>query len=247
MPYVTVDDGFPDHPKAIGLSDPAVACWLRGLCYASRYLTDGALPKVALPRLGKQRAAAELVTAGLWEVTETGWQIHDYHQRQRTRAEVDAIAETKAQAGTLGNHKRWHVSRGVVAEGCKWCRKPVAGATTVPSDFYRKASPESEAEAESEAESEADRETRSASLSFCVGGARRDPKVVAALEWMAEDDLQTFIANGGDVMNPTAYRASCLRTRIERDGPDLDRVAAELPYLTPDEMRTELEDRRYLA
>lgn len=71
--------------------------------------------------------------------------------------------------------------------------------------------------------------------------------MVAALEWMAEDDLQTFIANGGDVMNPTAYRASCLRTRIERDGPDLDRVAAELPYLTPDEMRTELEDRRYLA
>jgi hypothetical protein len=45
---VKIDDQFPDHPKVVALSDAAIALWLRGICYCSRYLTDGAIPERVL-------------------------------------------------------------------------------------------------------------------------------------------------------------------------------------------------------
>ena len=32
----TADDGYPEHPKVVGLSDAALAMDVRGLCYTSR-------------------------------------------------------------------------------------------------------------------------------------------------------------------------------------------------------------------
>lgn len=252
MTHVIVEDDFPDHPKVIGLNDAAVACWLRGLCYASRYLSDGAIPRAALPKLGKPKAAAALVAAGLWEATESGWQVHDYAHVQRTKAEVDDLVAGKARAGTFGNHKRWHVRRNVVAGDCQWCRTSIAGAIGAAT------------ESATESVSQTDRETSPSpspppppptsgfkssmeSLFLRSDGEQRDPKVVEALRWLAEGDYQRRLDSGASILKPAAYLDGCLRTRIANDGDDLDRVAAELPDLTPTEMRDELEDRRFLA
>ena len=89
MTWVKLDDGMPNHPSMLGLSDAALATWVRGLCYSSAYLLDGDLPTAAGPQLGKPKAIAELVERGRWTATLGGWHITGYEDHQRTRADVE--------------------------------------------------------------------------------------------------------------------------------------------------------------
>ncbi len=86
------------------------------------------------------------------------------------------------------------------------------------------------------------------SLSLVTQGSeqRRDPRAVAAVELLADVDLEN--AQGArDIRNPDAYRATCLRDRVRLDLDDLDALAAAHPTAGPDELCTELARRRYLA
>ncbi len=94
MPWVRIDDGVYDHPKFLGLTFEASGVWLHTLAWSARQLTDGQLPRLAVQRLlaGDKRLtkiAAELVTAGLWDETPDGWEIHDFHDYQPTAAGVE--------------------------------------------------------------------------------------------------------------------------------------------------------------
>lgn len=90
MTWVKVEDDFLEHPKAIGLTDEAIALWLRGLLYASHYLTDGHVPEALALRFSTDLAAAELVQARLWEpcMIRAEWRIVNYEQYQRSAEEV---------------------------------------------------------------------------------------------------------------------------------------------------------------
>jgi hypothetical protein len=65
-----------------------------GLLYANKHLTDGVLPKGVVRRLlnlrQPEKVAQALVDVGLWEVIETGYQIHDYQDYNPTAMEVRA-------------------------------------------------------------------------------------------------------------------------------------------------------------
>lgn len=108
MAWVRLDDGFPDHPKAVQAGP--MACWLFvcGIAYANRYLTDGFVPERQLPRLIEAKKpgalAAVLVEVGLWEIVEGGFRIHDYldyqpsaekvkHEQELNRKRVDRHRE----------------------------------------------------------------------------------------------------------------------------------------------------------
>lgn len=81
MTWVKLDDGFPDHLKVDGLSDPAFRLYVTALCHCARHLTDGYVAADRAPRLVprfKKGLADELVTAELWTVAEGGWMVHDY-------------------------------------------------------------------------------------------------------------------------------------------------------------------------
>jgi hypothetical protein len=39
-----VSDGFPDHPKTLGLTLEAIGLWTLAGCWCARYLTDGYIP-----------------------------------------------------------------------------------------------------------------------------------------------------------------------------------------------------------
>lgn len=111
MTYVKVDDQFPEHPKVIDIGPLAEALWLRGLCYASRNLTDGFVPLGYLKRMGDLDAialATSLADAGLWQECEGGYRVHQYSDWQRTREEIDAIAEVRAEAGRRGGLAKAH-------------------------------------------------------------------------------------------------------------------------------------------
>jgi hypothetical protein len=106
MTWVQIDDAMADHPKIMQLSHGAFRVQVEGLCYANRNLTDGFVPRLFAHRHGK-RFAVELVTSGVWEQTDGGYQIHDFHDYQPTKAEVLELREKRAQAGRLGAQSRW--------------------------------------------------------------------------------------------------------------------------------------------
>jgi hypothetical protein len=136
MPWVKLDDQFPDHRKLAELGDYAPACgWLYvcGLAYCNRQLTDGRIPKAHVHRLASFRhlsigtgrvgsneaplapmpeaidadeLAEMLVDAGLWEDDGDFFLVHDYGEYQFTKVEVEAMREQRRQAGRIGGKAR---------------------------------------------------------------------------------------------------------------------------------------------
>ena len=125
MPWVRLDDGFPDHPKVVAAGP--LAGWLHvcGLAYCNRNLTDGFIPRSAAHRLTSfegvdvetegvrglvttgcdvdcEWTAEVLCDHGIWDKVEGGYQIHDYLDYQPSRADVLALKETRTEAGRLG-------------------------------------------------------------------------------------------------------------------------------------------------
>lgn len=105
MTYAKLIDDFPEHPKVVGLSDQAFRLYVTALCYASRNLTDGAVPAGIIKRLGATtKALSELLAANLWHV-ETDpplYRIHDYLHHQRSRLDVEGMRQAKVLAGAKG-------------------------------------------------------------------------------------------------------------------------------------------------
>jgi hypothetical protein len=75
--WVKLDDGFPESPKVIGLSDKAFRVHVRALCYCSQHLTDGWVPSAKALEWGA-KSVAELIDARLWLPHVTGYAIHDF-------------------------------------------------------------------------------------------------------------------------------------------------------------------------
>jgi hypothetical protein len=82
MPWVRIDDQLSDHPKIVAAGPDAAWLYIAGLCYASRYLTDGFIPEAQVRRLTDIKspiaAAKRLVDVGLWDEVEGGYMVHDY-------------------------------------------------------------------------------------------------------------------------------------------------------------------------
>ncbi len=85
MSWVKVDDQFFRHPKVVAAGRDARDLYLAALCYSAGSLTDGFVPAGSLRILAAEAevdnapACAELLlTAGLWEQVEGGYQIHDW-------------------------------------------------------------------------------------------------------------------------------------------------------------------------
>jgi hypothetical protein len=106
--WLRLDDGFPEHPKVIGLSDGAFRLHVSAMCYAHRNVTDGHIPaRWPPPRLA--RHAPALVTARLWvpDPEGDGWIIHGYTDWQTSRADLQALSEQRSKAGRKGAAARW--------------------------------------------------------------------------------------------------------------------------------------------
>jgi hypothetical protein len=103
-----LDDSYPHHPKIMAAGSDAMALDVAGICYASRYLTDGFVPDGALAMLGPitkaKQNACRLVKVGRWERDEKrgGWWVHDYLEYNPSRAEVEDRRRKRSRAGRLG-------------------------------------------------------------------------------------------------------------------------------------------------
>lgn len=93
MIWIKIANSFPSHPKIVHAGPEAAWLFVCSICYANEHLTDGHIPVGALPLLPSglkrpQRSANRLVDAGLWEVTDVGWRIHDYLDHQRSSEQI---------------------------------------------------------------------------------------------------------------------------------------------------------------
>lgn len=103
MTWIKLDDRAPRHPKIAGLSDRGFRWWIHGLCYASEFLTDGALPR-AFVSLVPGKIRQELTGAGLWQSEGDALVIHDYltHQSSRESVERERERNRNRRRGSTG-------------------------------------------------------------------------------------------------------------------------------------------------
>lgn len=106
MPWVYLDDRFPDHPKVEAAGGDAAWLYVAGLCYVNRNLTAGHIPETTVPRLTDRRRptqlADRLVDAGLWERRDSGLFVHDYEAQNRSAMARRAKAKKAAAARWSG-------------------------------------------------------------------------------------------------------------------------------------------------
>src|SRR5215472_17237833 len=98
-----LDTGWHAHPKVLALGWAAMGLHAWSISYCDDTLSDGFVPTNAWPALpGWSAALKRLVGAGLWTPCEGGYQLHDYTDYNRTRAEVADYMRAKRDAGRAG-------------------------------------------------------------------------------------------------------------------------------------------------
>lgn len=106
--YIAVEVDYFDHPKVLRVGEKLALRNLKAQAWCHKHRTDGFLPKeAALSITYSQKAADDLVEAGLWEAVEGGYCIHDYLEHQQSRDELDRAKEAgrKAAAARYANRK----------------------------------------------------------------------------------------------------------------------------------------------
>lgn len=93
--------------------------YVQMICYCKRNLTDGFIPAEELgvlvypdPPKSGERDAARLIEVGLAETAIGGFMIPGFLKRNKSKAEVDALSEAKAEAGKRGGQRSGSVRRG---------------------------------------------------------------------------------------------------------------------------------------
>lgn len=121
MSYARLDEGLPEHPKWAPLTDAAFRLGIRSICWARKperqRKRPGFIPASMLVNLARRppafaarlaeelmRAGAPMYECGIWEPTEGGWLIHDFHEYgAATIQQEPAVApSSKAEAGRRG-------------------------------------------------------------------------------------------------------------------------------------------------
>jgi len=105
MAWMKVETSVSRNRKFVKAGPGPSWLWLCGLAYSKESLTDGFIPDEALEFLGVRSArnlVKHLVSAGLWDVVDGGWRIHDYFDHNKSAADVKAETDSKVEAGRKG-------------------------------------------------------------------------------------------------------------------------------------------------
>jgi hypothetical protein len=134
---------MPEHPKILEVGGDAGWLWICMLAYARRNKTDGIVPVAMVGRISDRKQPMKLAAKLIKErlAHESGhdckdcvqplpgnYILHGYPSWQGTVAaeEASVAAEeatrgAKSDGGVYGNHRRWHVTRGITDPSCEFC------------------------------------------------------------------------------------------------------------------------------
>lgn len=106
--FVKIAVALREHPKVLHAGDDGGWLYVCAIMWSKEHDTDGFIPEHVVPRLTglKQplKVVAKCVTAGLLEVVDGGWAIHDY-------LEVQESSEARKAAGRKAATVRWERAR----------------------------------------------------------------------------------------------------------------------------------------
>jgi hypothetical protein len=125
MLFVQLDANWPDNEKVAEVGWEAAGVHAGVMCIAKRLNTDGWVPLRTCRRYEMPDAAIErLVDHDLLELNDdaTHVRVHDWLERNPSKAAIAAKREAKVRAGKAGNHVRYgHLG---AAETCRICYPP---------------------------------------------------------------------------------------------------------------------------
>lgn len=125
MSWFKIDDKLHDHRKARKAGKAAMGVWALAGSWCMANGSDGFVPSSVLSRWGTKKDALRLVESQLWSESsrngEDGWQFHDWLKYQPDARTMRLKQEAESEAGSLGNHIRWHKRRGVSDPECPHC------------------------------------------------------------------------------------------------------------------------------
>lgn len=114
LPWVRLDANIATHDKTLAAvsirgGKAAMAVYQFALAWSGGQGTDGHIPYAALPMIhGTKQDAAILCMVGLWEQNGSGWNIHNFGERQELRAVSEALTHAARVRSLKANCIRWH-------------------------------------------------------------------------------------------------------------------------------------------
>jgi hypothetical protein len=123
MPWTWFDDGYPEDKKLLAAGPLAMSLDMAAICFCSRELTDGFVPREKVPLLINLRGISingrpathevlvrRLLRVRRWETAKGGYQIHDFLEYQPSRRQVEerrrGVREARSRAGVTSGEQR---------------------------------------------------------------------------------------------------------------------------------------------
>jgi len=122
MAWVRVHDGAMSHPKVVGLIDwkNPFCLWIWGLSYCQLHLTDGWIPKAAIPNPTAMKTSVRLLAARLWEDTNGSFCVHHYLDWNDAR---ELVTKKRTEAKTRMQQARERSSQHVLKRSSREVRE----------------------------------------------------------------------------------------------------------------------------
>lgn len=167
MGKATFDEATAENPKMIAAGATPSWLWFASVLYCRRTLTDGFIPKDVVPKLviglsQPFKHAARLVEVGLWHDAVGGYQVHDFHDWNPSKAQVQSYRSKE--------RKRKQEAHGFRAENGDSARNGHEESDT----SARSGAPRACAKSESGSESGSERSGSSGEESAREGATRTD-------------------------------------------------------------------------
>jgi hypothetical protein len=221
--WIRIEDTMPEHPKFLKAGPRASWLFISTLCWSARLLTDGQVPAEAFPRIMPEPDIADLVAllveVGLLDQTDDGYQIHNYEQYQRTRAQVEEDRDKNRRRQqrvrkpdvTPLSRRDMPVTNGDVTP-MSHRDTPVTGVPVSRTRHADVTLPESESESESDADVFSHRVNRLATM-------------------LADKKMA-----GRQVNNPAGYRKQVIADVMANEGPKLRTLIDRYPNATDNQL-----------
>ena len=101
--YIRVDVLLPGHPKLAGLPRSARWTLVELWCHCGQYHTDGWVREAVWKGIGTKADRDAIVKAELAEPAPMGgYVMHDYTDHNRSKADIQALSQKRADAGRKG-------------------------------------------------------------------------------------------------------------------------------------------------
>lgn len=111
MGWFKVDDQLAFNAKIVAAGNSAMGLWLRAGSWSSAQLTDGFIPIHMANAMANAMANPSdqdaLVSVGLWDEVNGGFQFHDWSEFQPSADEERAKRKARSLAGKKGAAARW--------------------------------------------------------------------------------------------------------------------------------------------